>query len=290
MFIFWQLERLSQLQVEGRELGALERLQIELAAFVEKEMKDKFNNSSAQEDVKRKESLHRQTIEQRLKVIVEKAIRANYETSAHGKDRALSVAFVEAAQRSAVFQPKVVVDRLSPELIDKFQVPRSLVEKRPSHLPAKLQDYISGYSSGDSKKSQDFKYVTKTGAAKRENRTYAVSNDKGVQGQSIQQEMHMCGLCGITCLSRQVIEEHVKIHQPKNNEADANTEKNKHMRCKRCHAVVEARFVKMHVCSNRQSHTCNVCQATFRTEKLLISHLDTHQVAVAETELQTQIK
>lgn len=96
-------------------------------------------------------------------------------------------------------------------------------------------------------------------------------------------ENHICGVCGISFDSRKDVEAHVRTH--KTSSAEGNTitvtrqvQKQKVKRCKRCQALVDARYVKAHVCksSAQLAHKCYVCNLTFRTEKLLVRHLDNH--------------
>ncbi|EFN78234.1 Zinc finger protein 26 [Harpegnathos saltator] len=93
-------------------------------------------------------------------------------------------------------------------------------------------------------------------------------------------ENHICGVCGLSFNSRKDVEMHVRSHKvtvPENNTATV-TRKSKVKRCKRCQTLVDARYVKSHVCktSTPLLHKCYVCNSTFRTEKLLVRHLDNH--------------
>lgn len=96
-------------------------------------------------------------------------------------------------------------------------------------------------------------------------------------------ENHICGVCGVSFDSRKDVEAHVRTHRTTN--ADTNTitvtrqvQKQKVKRCKRCQILVDARFVKAHVCKTPATlpHKCYVCNSTFRTEKLLMRHLENH--------------
>ena len=61
------------------------------------------------------------------------------------------------------------------------------------------------------------------------------------------------------------------------------------MRCKRCHEIVAARYVKLHVCSQiyknqtgeinyiSEQHKCTVCDKVFISETTLVDHLSTHE-------------
>ncbi|XP_014486554.1 PREDICTED: uncharacterized protein LOC106750607 [Dinoponera quadriceps] len=95
-------------------------------------------------------------------------------------------------------------------------------------------------------------------------------------------ENHICGVCGVSFDSRREVEEHVRTHKTSGTENNTITvtrqlQKPKVKRCKRCQTLVDARYVKAHVCSSTPlSHKCYVCNSTFRTEKLLVRHLDSH--------------
>lgn len=102
-------------------------------------------------------------------------------------------------------------------------------------------------------------------------------------------ENHICGVCALTFSSRKEVEAHVRTHKimtsanvtTLQNENAAATlsrpNKQKMMRCKRCHEIVEARFVKSHICKTAtEAHKCYVCNSMFRTEKLLVRHLESH--------------
>ena len=117
------LERCLNIEVEGTELEALQRVQVDLASFVEKDMKDKlFSENGVLEDIKGKAKDSYDTLDQQLKNIVVKAIKKNYETSVQKKDleveedvdksKTVSPEFVKAAMNSPVFQPALVLTRL----------------------------------------------------------------------------------------------------------------------------------------------------------------------------------
>ncbi|XP_032685415.1 uncharacterized protein LOC116850821 isoform X2 [Odontomachus brunneus] len=97
-------------------------------------------------------------------------------------------------------------------------------------------------------------------------------------------ENHICGVCGVSFDSRKDVEAHVRTHRTTNAESNTITvtrqvQKQKVKRCKRCQVLVDARFVKAHVCKTPAAslpHKCYVCNLTFRTEKLLMRHLENH--------------
>ncbi|XP_012279795.1 uncharacterized protein LOC105699417 isoform X2 [Orussus abietinus] len=98
--------------------------------------------------------------------------------------------------------------------------------------------------------------------------------------EQTQKKRHICGVCGAVFTERKDVEVHLMSHK---SESSTITKQPKHrmMRCKRCHEIVEARLVKAHVCQplTKLPHKCYVCNATFRTEKLLVQHLETHDEA-----------
>ncbi|XP_078036251.1 uncharacterized protein LOC144469647 isoform X3 [Augochlora pura] len=110
----------------------------------------------------------------------------------------------------------------------------------------------------------------------------AISSEAKVESQGVivissQDEKHICGVCEQSFNSRNEVAAHVRMHKS-GSPAAARQGKQKMMRCKRCHEIVEAKFVKSHVCKStkQQLHKCYVCNSTFRTEKLLVRHLESH--------------
>lgn len=120
-----------------------------------------------------------------------------------------------------------------------------------------------------------------------ENSTAAVNEEKpDYEETKIEEsisENHICGVCGLSFPSRKDVETHVRTHKTTNVEDSTITvtrqvQKQKVKRCKRCQTLVDARYVKAHVCKTSLSspHKCYVCYCSFRTEKLLIRHLENH--------------
>ncbi|XP_015174514.1 PREDICTED: MATH and LRR domain-containing protein PFE0570w-like [Polistes dominula] len=99
---------------------------------------------------------------------------------------------------------------------------------------------------------------------------------------------HTCGVCNLSFNNRSEIEIHMKLHKVDNTVSRPN--KHKMMRCKRCHEIVEARFVKSHVCrSMKQMHKCYICNFVFRTEKSLANHLESHDQSEFNIENVTKV-
>lgn len=106
-------------------------------------------------------------------------------------------------------------------------------------------------------------------------------------------ENHICGVCGLTFNSRKDVEAHVRAHkaaarassttqvtsQSESVTTPPKSNKQKKMRCKRCHEIVEACYVKAHafMCKMKTGiYKCYVCNSTFTTQTLLAQHLETH--------------
>ncbi|KAG7197903.1 hypothetical protein KM043_016145 [Ampulex compressa] len=351
------VERCLNIEVEGTELEALKRVQVELATFVEKEMKHRLFGTNIENTVQeRVENVHRnsyQTLDQQLKSIVEKAIKKNFESSMMKSSsgmsklcpssRTVSPSFVKAAISSEKYQPKVLVKRLNMTkesqyykinnihatghrpVKSKLRGPFSMASrKRQSVPPIKYNDYNTSAIDSDSYLSEDViseanrtenisgnvamcemtslkrsnvgavkqaVNVTKHPEESYKRTNYnpvtisiagaknpLVSMEQGQQGNQTELpilDRHICGVCCQSFGSRKEVEVHVRSHKidgglPRHN-------KHKMMRCKRCHEIVEARYVKSHVCkSTKQVHKCYVCNSTFRTQKLLVRHLESH--------------
>ncbi|XP_012224806.1 uncharacterized protein [Linepithema humile] len=106
-------------------------------------------------------------------------------------------------------------------------------------------------------------------------------------------ENHICGVCGLTFNSRKDVEAHVRAHkaaarassatqvvsQSESTPTPPQPNKQKKMRCKRCHEIVEACYVKAHafMCKMKTGiYKCYVCNSSFTTQALLVQHLETH--------------
>ncbi|XP_015599982.1 uncharacterized protein LOC107269979 isoform X2 [Cephus cinctus] len=102
----------------------------------------------------------------------------------------------------------------------------------------------------------------------------SLDKDKSMETGS---DRHVCGVCSDSFGTWKEIEAHVLTHKVEASPAKQN--KHRMMRCKRCHEIVEARYVRVHVCRSNKAatHKCYVCNSTFRTEKLLVRHLETHE-------------
>ncbi|XP_076645977.1 uncharacterized protein LOC143355225 isoform X2 [Halictus rubicundus] len=190
---------------------------------------------------------------------------------------------------------------------NKLGGPFSMVShKRQSVLPIRYNDYNTSALDSDSnmsdeveiceepkpeaqesvQKSQEIvkRQVPQTDESKTDSNNTAIEpaakseikvGSQNVKVNSPLEEKHTCGVCELSFNTRSEVAAHVRMHK-----TDVAVRQNKHkmMRCKRCHEIVEARFVKAHVCKSmkQQMHKCYVCNSTFRTEKLLVRHLESH--------------
>ncbi|XP_012264593.2 uncharacterized protein LOC105690967 [Athalia rosae] len=388
------VERCLNIEVEGTELEALQKVQAELTIFVENEMKIKLSNKVSQNTEKPQDNPTDsfQTLDQQLKAIVEKAIRRNIEPSSmlertnhvaipHGyrnlKASTFSPAFVKAAMRSKIFQPKVLLMRLDLTKMEKpyrinnidlpeFQQsndddmddPNSISNKKDTNPPSKYHRYNLMSLDSENTNSSDDQMVTpipkvyssnvkltsdiskinellanKSSGSRGRNKfslsdqvLYAIQQElvkdltvrqaekptcetvecdtttKTLPAQPISDEPlvkkvkfsdgfenreiestelnpneYSCDVCNRTFKTLEEEEEHVKSHyQTPSSEATTKHKKPRMMRCKRCHEIVDARLVRVHICRSSKSHRCYVCNSTFRSEKMLICHLETH--------------
>ncbi|XP_031828744.2 uncharacterized protein LOC116425320 isoform X1 [Nomia melanderi] len=341
------IERCLNIEVEGTEIESLKRVQVEIAGFVEKEMKHRLFEVSdnTKEDERGNSGKNSyQTLDQQLKNIIEKTIKKNFESSMmrscgsgfntyNMKSGRVSPTSIKEAENSKKYQPKVMLKRLditkenkhrsinNIHVITKRTVknklggPFSMVShKRQSVLPIKYNDYNTSALDSDSNLSDEIEICE---ASKTENDYNVHKSQEIVKRQVINtvkqdeelkvdtnsaiiesvmkpelkvenqendfkinssvDEKLICGVCEQTFSSRSEVAAHVRMHKT---ESPAATRHNKHkmMRCKRCHEIVEARFVKAHVCKSvkQQTHKCYVCNSTFRTEKQLVRHLESH--------------
>ncbi|XP_034946360.1 uncharacterized protein [Chelonus insularis] len=204
------LEKCLNIEVEGTELEALQKVQVELASFVETEIKNKLTDDKKDqsevsiEPPKPQDSF--QTLEQQLKIIVEKTIKKNlenYRTRRQAMNKLnrtsypVPSTFVKAAVKSPIFQPKVVVDRLDPKILQDF------VKSKPENDPMDVKENLEN--------CQDL----------------------------VVPEKHVCTSCGLVFGSKAELTEHRLAHIGV---------KRRLMRCKRCHTIVEHELVKFHVC------------------------------------------
>lgn len=332
------IEKCLNIEVEGNELSVLKRVQHELADFVETEMKQKlFGTNGGVTKTNKTDSMKtdsviclRQKLDQKLKDIIELAIKKNIESSmvsevdmcGQGSAR-FSPMLTKMAMNLPRYQPKVMIKRLDitkeskhyninnthtlKQTRSKLAGPFSAItRKRQSVPPLRYNDYNITPLDSDSDASDNDDAVTQKMAkgtnlrpsnlAKRsaiiiakpmENKQDEQKADYEEAIKSAVAENHICGVCGLTFRTRKDVEAHVRSHKITTdssivlqNENATSPQKSrqgkqKMMRCKRCHEVVEARLVKTHVCKT-QLHKCYVCDSMFRTKNLLAKHLESH--------------
>ncbi|XP_033216235.1 zinc finger protein 521-like isoform X2 [Belonocnema kinseyi] len=312
------LERCLNIEVEGTELETLQRVQVDLASFVEKDMKEKlFSENGILEELKAKTKDSYDSLDQQLKTIVVKAIKKNYETSSKSdnpelnedvrKSKTISPEFVQAAMHSAVFQPKLILTRL-----DFSKVPYKInnvdiLQRKPAILgsvskkitsieyeeenslsdnderlqiaslehvkPKKmLKQQVESVECDTTTAHQDLQNVDQNHL----NENAEISEEQEVwrnmQNCQIQEKKnikHRCGICNRIFIKKAEAEEHIKQHHEATQKA-----RQKMMRCKRCHGIVAAMYVKLHVCS--QQFKCDYCGMSYFTEKAYINHVANH--------------
>ncbi|KAF7409527.1 hypothetical protein HZH68_003908 [Vespula germanica] len=334
------IEKCLNIEVEGTELEVLKQVQLELATFIDKEVKYKLfginSNDMKNDELQNFYSSSYQALDQKLKSIIEKTIKKNIEASfksfefSNQQSKTVSAEFVKSAMISKKFQPTVVLKVL--DLIQENKCHRinnlhvldqhtsinttnnsfEILPNKRRRMPSKkYNDYNTSTMDSDSNGSEEgtshklstqkvyassvkresgvrskqsveknskHNILTSTPVAKKstvgfrkrlENRSNVTNAESAINAK------HICGICNLSFNDRSEIEVHMRSHKVENTISRHN--KHKMMRCKRCHEIVEARFVKAHVCrSIKQVHKCYVCNVVFRTEKLLAHHLESH--------------
>lgn len=324
------IEKCLSIEVEGRELKVLKQVQLELATFIEKEVKNRLfgknSHGTKNEELQTSYSSSYHALDKKLKGIVEKTIKKNIETSiekplsmpfklCNQQSRTVSAAFVRAAMVSKQFQPTVALKVLDlvqenkyhrinnlhileeHKSTSRFNNPLEILPHKRRRVPSKkYNDYNTFTMDTDSNGSEGIEshtilstqkiyaslehnaLMTSTPVAKKSTVGYNrnIENRRNViNAESTVNTKHICGVCDVSFNDRSEMETHMKSHKVENTISRHN--KHKMMRCKRCHEIVEARFVKAHVCrSVKQVHKCYVCNFVFRTEKLLARHLESH--------------
>ena len=307
------IERCLNIEIEGTEIEVLKRVQVELADFVKKEMKQRLIGTNIDKKTRNICQNSHNTLDQQLKSIVEKTIKKNFESSVMRSCDApqtpgrVSPTFIQEVMNSQKYQPKVVLKRLDimkesklrninnmhlaikRTVKGKLGGPFSMVShKRQSVPPIRYNDYNTSPLDSDSNLSEE------TGTSGIENNHNVQKSQNSNVAKHIEQlneqrmdrqenvckinssssEKHVCGVCQESFNNYNDAATHIRTHK-----TDTISKSNKHkmMRCKRCHEIVEARFVKAHICkSTKHVHKCYVCNSTFRTEKLLVRHLENH--------------
>ncbi|XP_011495585.1 PREDICTED: uncharacterized protein LOC105360389 [Ceratosolen solmsi marchali] len=116
------VQKCLKIEIEGLEIEALQRVQLELAHFVNEDVRKRLFEDNPDlhnleiKPMKFKNSY--ETLEYQLKSIIEKVLRNNYDSevltpamcSNHQK---ISHEFAKAAERSPIFQPRVILTRMN---------------------------------------------------------------------------------------------------------------------------------------------------------------------------------
>ncbi|XP_008209270.1 uncharacterized protein LOC100678424 isoform X2 [Nasonia vitripennis] len=117
------VQKCLKIEIEGMEVEALQRVQLELDHFVKEEIRKRVMDETLAKRKTDKKSIKfkdtYQTLDHQLKTIIEKILRTNYEAEKNCErnwsinNKKISVEFLKAAKKSPVFQPKVAISRLN---------------------------------------------------------------------------------------------------------------------------------------------------------------------------------
>ena len=166
------IESCLNIEVEGTELEALQRVQKVLANFVETEMRHKISSSGqANSKINKTEVKDSSSLDHQLKTIVEKAIKKNLENSKLDKltnadlpnNRGqFTEKFMKAAERSKIFQPQVLLIRLDVSRTKPTKLANNsqtrVLGKRRTVQPVKYADYnVSPFNSESEELTENVK-------------------------------------------------------------------------------------------------------------------------------------
>lgn len=283
------IERCVNIEVEGTELPTLQKVQTELAKFIENEMKHKLTNNGppVEEKVEPKPQDSEHTLEQKLKRIIEKTIKDNVENSRMKRvpiskittsdriHKTFSSAFIKAAMKSHVFQPKVVLSRFQLPKLETESMAESTRRAGGNHSNTlKFQVGETKRLLTPSRKTCSVKVSHTPNILKSSRLDFAINENPYESTRTLKDsgsnvEKHICGLCGNIFPSKLDVEIHYEIHRSSN---AANQAKHKMLRCKRCHEVVAFKFVKTHVCKTSK-YKCEICHKVFKIQSWLERHL-----------------
>ncbi|KAH0552595.1 zinc finger protein 181-like [Cotesia glomerata] len=277
------VERCLNIEIEGTELEKLQNLQFKLASFIDKDLKKKLINEKDcsegmdSENIKSREPF--QTLEQQLKVIVEKAVKKNLNkyqviqcktiNKFHHK-KTFSTAFIKAAMKSKVFQPRIFLDRLDLNLINiendinSHKLPKNLTSLNCYKNQVHNVDERNNYCNGN-----DIK-VLKNLKEKKE--SIDVNND------GLNDKKHVRRARSRSFDGQLNVQKHFNIH--KEEQVLSKKILKNIMRCKECDESVEADSVETHICKSLLSkyhHKCDKCDIIFCTDSLLLNHKKIHE-------------
>ncbi|XP_058803543.1 titin-like isoform X2 [Phymastichus coffea] len=117
------IEKCLNIEIEGVEVEALQRVQLELAKFINEDIQKRLLEESTAQNETDPNSLNfkdsYESLEYQLKNIVEKVLRKNYEMekkdtmAPHKSSKTISPEFAKEAEKSPVFQPKVAITKFN---------------------------------------------------------------------------------------------------------------------------------------------------------------------------------
>lgn len=101
-------------------------------------------------------------------------------------------------------------------------------------------------------------------------------------------EFYMCSICKCTFNNKKDSEAHIltcrtttntsRVLPVNNNTVTSPQSKEKKMRCKKCHEIVDYKSIKTHISMCKmttQIYVCYICDSNFHVKKLLLEHLET---------------
>ncbi|XP_011300856.1 uncharacterized protein [Fopius arisanus] len=282
------IERCLNIEVEGTELPTLQKVQTELAKFIEMEVKQKLmNNTPIEEKIESKPLDSGRTLEQKLKNLIERTLKKNIEnsrmkrvpmskiTAGDRMNKTFSSHFIKAAMKSPLFQPKVLLRRVAIPTVEKRQnSPRKVkekVRKTPEFLFDDTKLLVTPSRKTYSVKSSHTPNILK---CSRTDSTASIKPDDSIktpENLDLHIDNHICGICGAIFSSKAEMETHHECHTS----TPSSEVKHKMMRCKRCQEIVEAKFVKTHVCKTSK-YKCEICNQVFKIQSALDEHLQEH--------------
>ncbi|KAK0159761.1 hypothetical protein PV327_010840 [Microctonus hyperodae] len=290
------IERCLNIEVEGTDLLSLQQIQTDLDNYLLTDMKQKLinnmtlpaeiikaeNNETSQQSPK--DSF--QTLEQQLKAIIEKAIKKNIEMtkmrrvpiskiamSNNRGNKIFSAAFIRAAMKSQIFQPKVLLNRVEPTVEQSLEYKinhNPVVNDNNSNI--ECNNEVKNYEAHETKKNIINTNMNNDNGMEK---NYTIENKSSSDGGN-----YSCSICNKLFITKMDIERHLDTHKySKNIKTPINIiSKRKMMRCKCCHEIVESRYVKVHICPWKKSlHQCPICKISFKNDQLLQNHSKIHE-------------
>ncbi|TGZ56176.1 Uncharacterized protein DBV15_01687 [Temnothorax longispinosus] len=306
------VERCLNIEVEGHELMVLKRVQCELADFVKNEMKHKIlgtSDGAAKMDNFKTDSVTctRQKLDQKLKDIIELAIKKNIEPSTtrqmadvcSQESTRFSPALIKMAVHSPRYQPKVVIKRLDTVKEKTASTSPQKDQAEENETATKTQTVVSEKNDIQSDKisSTGVKLDSTENIAKKPKETYTCfvcdkiftdeevlkdhlqkhCDDLSEGEQSNSKEQYQCGICSKILESDEALEEHVGKHLFDDEDDNPNLI-----------SIDQSTNDGNNKSKETEAYQCGQCSATFDSEMLLEMHMQEHEeeVAIAEWEKQ----